>query len=422
MAKLTFVSFIFVAIYLLQLIFFIWMERLNRTHVQRLADHVPDPLRGLVDEEKLARINAYQSENSNLGIFRKVTMDGLLLALILTGSLTYLDSLSVRLHLPYLLAGALFFILLGLIFFAVEIPFDYYHTFVIEEKFGFNRSTVNTWVTDKLKGWLLGVALLVAILVPVLWTIRMFPDYWWFWAFLVVSVGQFCITILYPILIAPLFNKFEPLKDRLLAAKVERLIERVNMKSKGIYQMDAGRRSTHSNAYFTGVGKTKRIVLFDTLIESHDHDEILAVLAHELGHFTLKHVRTSLIFFVIATLVGFYLTQLVMRWDLLYSTFHLDPSKPYLALLIIGVFWKRAGYFLSPFYMVLSRRFERQADAFGAKLLHTPQPMVKALKVLATHNLANLNPHPFYVWFNYSHPPLVERVRILEAMDTSPAT
>jgi STE24 endopeptidase len=422
MAKLTFLSFIFVTIYLLQLLFFIWMQRLNRTHVRRLDNHVPEPFEGLIDKEKLARINSYQSENSNLGVFRKVTMDVLLLALILTGSLTYLDSFSARFHLPYLLAGASFFITLGVILFAFEIPFDYYHTFVIEEKYGFNRSNVRTWVTDNLKGWLVGVALLVIILVPVLWTIRVFPNYWWFWAFLVVSVGQLCITVLYPILIAPLFNKFEPLKDRLLAGKVEGLIERVNMKSKGIYQMDAGRRSSHSNAYFTGLGKTKRIVLFDTLIDSQDHDEILAVLAHELGHFTLKHVRRSLIFFILATLAGFYATHLVMRWDLLYSTFNIDPAKPYLALLIIGVFWQRAGYFLRPFYMALSRRFERQADAFAAKLLHTPEPLVNALKGLATHNLANLNPHPFYVWFNYSHPPLVERVRVLEAMDQHAAT
>jgi STE24 endopeptidase len=252
-------------------------------------------------------------------------------------------------------------------------------------------------------------------LLPVLWTIRAFPNYWWFWAFLVVSLGRLCITVLYPILIAPLFNTFEPLKDRVLADKVEDLIERVDMKSKGIYQMDEGRRSSHSNAYFTGVGKTKRIVLFDTLLDSHDHDEILAVLAHELGHFTLKHIRTSLIIFIIATLVGLYVTDLVMRWNLFYLTFDIDPAKPYLALLIIGIFWQRAGYFLSPFSMALSRRFEREADAFAAKLLETPQPLVKALKGMAAHNLANLNPHPFYVWFNYSHPPLVERVRVLES-------
>ena len=196
MAKLTFLSFIFVTIYLLQLLFFIWMQRLNRTHVRRLDNHVPEPFEGLIDKEKLARINSYQRENSNLGVFRKVTMDVLLLVLILTGSLTYLDSFSARFHLPYLLAGASFFITLGVILFAFEIPFDYYHTFVIEEKYGFNRSNVRTWVTDNLKGWLVGVALLVVILVPVLWTIRVFPNYWWFWAFLVVSVGQLCITVL----------------------------------------------------------------------------------------------------------------------------------------------------------------------------------------------------------------------------------
>jgi STE24 endopeptidase len=227
-------------------------------------------------------------------------------------------------------------------------------------------------------------------------------------------VVELCIIEIYPVLIAPLFNRFEPLKDERLAEEVKRLAEIADMKTSGIFQMDAGKRSSHSNAYFTGLGKTKRVVLFDTLLASHDRREILAVLAHEIGHYRLRHVLKSLVLSLAATLAGFYLVSLLLSWSPMYERLGIDPAQPYVVLFFIGIFLQRVGYFLKPAYTVWSRRFERQADLFAKRLLGTAEPMIGALKRLASDNLANLNPHPLYVWFNYSHPPIVERIGLME--------
>ena len=200
------------------------------------------------------------------------------------------DSYSINPEIHYIWAGLIFFVSVGTSLFILELPFDYYETFIIEEKYGFNKSDLKTWAADNLKSELLSIIFLICVMAPLLWTIEMSPNYWWLWGFIIVAAIQFVVVVIYPVLIAPLFNKFEPLEDLDLVHKVETLVKSVGMKTGGIFKMDAGRRSTHSNAYFTGFGKTKRIVLFDTLIDRHSHDEILAVLAHELGHFKLKHV------------------------------------------------------------------------------------------------------------------------------------
>jgi STE24 endopeptidase len=408
--KLNALLFVFVAIYVLQLIFFVWMERLNRLYRRQAGNEVPDSFEGFIDEEKLARINEYSAENSRAHVIQKVVLDALLLGLILTGFIKSFDFLDVSLGGGIVLSGLAFFAAVGALFFVLELPFSYYDTFVIEEKYGFNKSDFKTWFLDHVKGAVLSVVILIVVLGPLLWTIRMFPNYSCFWGFVVVSGVQFLMMVLYPVLIAPLFNKFEPLEDRDLADEVMRLAEKVGMKTSGIYQMDAGRRSTHSNAYFTGLGRTKRIVLFDTLLNSHKHDEILGVLAHEMGHFKLKHVIWSYLFSLVGMFAGLYLTYLLVNWNLLYETFGFDPGRPYLALFVVAIFWQKAGYFLKPIIAGLCRRFERQADAFAVDLLKNPEPLVTALKKMASHNLSNLNPHPFYVWFYYSHPPMVERV------------
>jgi len=181
-------------------------------------------------------------------------------------------------------------------------------------------------------------------------------------------------------------------------------------------QMDAGVRSRHTNAYFTGIGKTKQIVLFDTLIESHTPEEILAVLAHEAGHYRKKHVQKQLIIFSVISLAGFYATWLFIQWPLLFHTFGFSRPLPYVGLFLAGLFWQRAGFFLQPLYLALSRRFEREADIFAVNMLGSPDAMVGAMKRLAADNLSNLNPHPLYVWFHYSHPPVVERVAGLTSL------
>jgi STE24 endopeptidase len=406
-------SFGFVAIYVVQLAFVVYMELLNRRHVKRIGSAVPDSMRDFIDEEKLAAINAYSLGNSSLFLVRKIGSDLLLLGFILTGFLQWVNGSFSALH--YIAAGLAFFLLVGAIFFLLELPFDYYDTFVLEEKYGFNRSDVRTWALDNVKGAMVSVCLLVIIAGPLLWTIHVSPNYWWLLGFLVVSLIQFLLVVLYPVVIAPLFNKFEPLKDTELAEKVQQLVRATGMRTEGIFQMDAGRRSAHSNAYFTGLGKTKRVVLFDTLINSHTQEEILGVLAHELGHFKLRHVPKMYLVSLGAMLAGFYATYWMLNWAPLYQTFNFEPGQYQVGLLLIGILLRKLTFFLRPMAAGMSRRFERGADVFAAALLEDPGPLVTSLKKLASHNLANLNPHPFYVWFYYSHPPLLERVEYLES-------
>ncbi|MBW2309037.1 MAG: M48 family metallopeptidase, partial [Deltaproteobacteria bacterium] len=347
-------------------------------------------------------------------VINGVTSELILLGSLLGGFLFSVDARLAAWRLHDVWAGLLFFGVLGVIFYILELPFDYYHTFVIEEKYGFNRSNYRLWLTDHLKASLLSACLMSVVLVPILWAIRGFPNTWWLWGAIIVSGLQIVLMVLYPIVIAPLFNRFEPLQDDDLAEKVKNLLQGAGLRVKEIFQMDAGRRSRHTNAYFTGIGKAKRVVLFDTLIQRHPHDEILAILAHEAGHFRGRHLIKQLIVFGVSMLVIFYLTYRLMGWPLLYATFGFDGPRAHVGLLLIGIFLQKAGFFFKPLYMALTRRWERAADEYAVRLLHDFGPLARALKRLAADNLANLAPHPIYVWFNASHPPLGDRVAALE--------
>jgi STE24 endopeptidase len=221
---------------------------------------------------------------------------------------------------------------------------------------------------------------------------------------------------LYSVLIAPLFNKYEPIKDEQLKEKINALMEKVGLKTKGVFQVDEGKRSKHTNAYFTGIGKTKRIVLYDTLLASHSTDEILAVLAHEIGHWKKKHILKQLMFMIPASLVLLYFVYLILSWPPLYAAFGVQVTV-YAGLFLVSLYLSSAGFFLSPIGAAIMRRYEREADRVACELTGTSAPMIDALKRLAKDNLANLHPHPLYVWFYYSHPPLLERIEYLQTMN-----
>lgn len=414
MPELNVFSACFFAVFILQYLSSVWIEKLNLAHLNRVGDTVPPGLRGLVDSEKLKRMNAYTVDRSRLFLVEKSVADAVLAALLLTGFLPWFGNYASSADFSETVAGFLFFLLVGAIFSVLGIPLGWYRTFVVEERYGFNRYDTRTWLLDLAKSAALSIALLAVVLIPVLWMIRAYPATWWLLAFLFVSLCEFALMVLYPVLIAPIFNTFRPLVDRELADKVEELVERAGMKSRSIVEMDAGRRSTHSNAYVAGLGKGKRIVLFDTFVERHSHDEILAVLAHEIGHSRLNHIMKSFAWTFIGTLAGFYLMYRLMNEPWVYETFGLSRSQPYLALFVVGVGLRKLGYFLKPIAAAVSRMFERQADAFSAAFRGSGEDLASALKKMAAHNLANLNPHPAYVWFHYSHPPLPERIASLK--------
>jgi STE24 endopeptidase len=225
---------------------------------------------------------------------------------------------------------------------------------------------------------------------------------------------------LYPIAIAPLFNRYEPVRNEDLKDRIISLMEKAGLRVKGVYQVDASRRSRHSNAYFTGIGRTKRIVLYDTLLGSHGTDEILSVLAHEVGHWKRRHVLKQLLFIEVASLVVFYVLYRLLQWPLLYGTFGFAQTVPYAGLFVVGALLKPIPFFLTPVGSAVSRRFEREADDYAFSLTGTAVPLAAALKRLAKENLANLHPHPLYAWFYYSHPPLAERIARLQSMEAKP--
>jgi STE24 endopeptidase len=416
MVELNWLLFCFLLLYVGQSVFNAWIERLNLIHSEKLAGSVPEGFEEFIDDSKLAKARAYARAKTRLGIFEQLASDVTLLVVLLSGFLPLLAGFLTRLGLPQIAAGLLFFFTPGFINFLVELPFSYFNTFVVEQEFGFNRSTLKLWIVDLIKGGVIAAALFAAIFSVLLLFIAWSPGYWWFWGFLLLLAVQLLMAILYPVVLAPLFNKFEPVRDEELSQRIRGLMENSGIRVKNILQMNAGLRSRHTNAYFTGIGKTKQIVLFDTLLASHTQDEVLAVLAHEAGHYKKKHVLKQLLIFASFSLAAFYATWLLIQWPLLFDTFGFRAHPPYVGLFLAGILLRRAGFFLQPLYMKISRRFEREADIFAAGMPGGTAPMIRALKRLAADNLSNLYPHRFYVWFHYSHPPVIERVAGLEKL------
>ena len=408
---------LFAAAYGAQVLANLGLEGINRSYVLANLGKVPKEFEGWIDSAKMAHIARYALDKSRLGVFEEIISEIALLAILFLGALTGLESLFSYWEIPYLFAGIMFFLIPAAILHLIHLPFSYRYTFFLEEAYGFNRSTPGLWLADQFKLGFLSALIVSVILCLILWIIELSPDLWWVWGFLTVSAVQIALVELYPLLIAPLFNKFEPVQDEVLAEKITDLMERNGMEVKRILQMNAGLRSRHTNAYFTGIGKRKQIVLFDTLIESHPHDEILAILAHEVGHLKERHLVKQLLFFEVLLFSGFYATHLLLRWEALYETFDFSLPKPYIGLFLLSVFWQKVGFFLQPAYMALSRHFERRADLFAARFLGATAPLIASFRRLADDNLANLNPHPLYVLFHYSHPPLIERMQTLQRVE-----
>jgi len=222
---------------------------------------------------------------------------------------------------------------------------------------------------------------------------------------------------LYPVVIAPWFNTFEPIGDATLEHRIRHLLGKAGLCIKGVFQMDAGRRTRHTNAYFTGLGRTKRIVLFDTLLKSHPNEEILAILSHEAGHWKQGHLVKQLVLLAAVSLAGLFILAQLLEWPLLYRAFGFHDPVAFVGLFLAGIVMSQVGYFCGPLASAVSRRFERQADDAATQLSGSTMPLRQALRKLALDNLTNLNPHPLYVWFHYSHPPIVERIERLERME-----
>jgi len=397
-----------------------FLQQLNIRDLKIYGKVIPPVFRDEIDEATLAKMVDYTYDNSRLTAKENLTSDVIELAILFL-LLPILVGWIVGLNLHIIWQALIFFGLLALIGGIVGLPFELYDTFVLEKKYGFSTITWHLWITDLIKSLILSAIIMTIMISSFMAFIYYLPASWWFWAWVFFTLFEIILLWLYPVLIAPLFNKFEPIKDEALREKINALMDKAALKTKGIYQVDEGKRSKHTNAYFTGIGKTKRIVLYDTLLSSHTPDEIIAVLAHEIGHWKKKHILKQLSFMIITSLVLLYFIYLIVNWSFLYSAFGLKVTPVYAGLFLVSLYLSSAGYFLSPLGAAVMRRYEREADKTAWELTGTSEPMISALKRLAKDNLTNLHPHPLYVWFYYSHPPLIERIEYLQAMDNKKA-
>jgi STE24 endopeptidase len=386
----------------------------NLLNLSRLGTAVPAPLRGTYRAEDYRRSQEYARATTRFGFLSSSCTLAVTLVFWAAGGFRYADSLVRSWGLPFPLPGLLYVGMLLGAFSALTLPFSVYHTFGIEQRFGFNRTTVRLFAVDRLKG--LGLAILLGgpLLAAILILFEHAGPAAWVWAWLAVSAFSISVQFVAPAWIMPLFNKFKPLPDGDLRAAILEYASRVRFPVSNLFVVDSSRRSTRSNAYFTGIGRNKRIALFDTLVRQHPAPEIVAVLAHEIGHYKKRHIVRGMIIGVLHTGVVFFLASVALQSPGLYEAFRVSQPSVYAGLVFFGLLYTPVELFLGVALNALSRRNENEADHFAAATTGDGASLVSALKRLSTDNLSNLTPHPFYVFLNYSHPPLLDRVRAVE--------
>ena len=407
----------YISVYLLSVALCLAIEGININYLNKYGAKVPVAFQGVIHDAELKNIIRYTSDNFRFKFVRTSAGKMLFLLIIISGVLPWFDEKLADTN--FLSAGLIFFAVIGLGEMLAGLPFDYYHSFVIEERYGFNTKTIKIWISDLVKGLLVMIVLGGFLLSALLLMLKYLGENWWIWAWAVFLCFQLLMTVLYPTLIAPLFNTFTPLEAGELKTGIKRLAQRESLDVEGIYQMDASRRTRHTNAYFSGLGKAKRIVLFDSLIQCHSQDEILSILAHEIGHLKKNHIKKQILINGFVSLLLFFLAAKLMTWEKMYESFGFSAMSGYVGLFLVGILWEPANFFLSPVGRAISRKFEREADFYSLGILKTAKPLVTALKKMAKENLSNLSPHPLYVFFNYSHPPLLERIEYLETGEMS---
>ncbi|NBB77022.1 MAG: M48 family metalloprotease [Bacteroidetes bacterium] len=385
----------------------------DRLNLKSLTKELPEEFEDVYDEETYSRSQSYTRERTRFGFFTGTFDLLLLLGFWFAGGFNWLDQWARAFGYGPILTGLIFIGVLILAKSIISIPFSIYSTFVIEERYGFNKTTPKTFILDRIKG----LFLTAVIGAPLLAGIIAFFEYGgqWAWAYAWGAVTLFSLVMQYvaPTWIMPLFNKFEPLKDQELKEAIESYAEKVDFPFEGVYVMDGSKRSSKSNAFFTGFGKNKRIALFDTLIEKQTNEELLAVLAHEIGHYKKKHIIKNMGISVIHTGILFLLLSIFLNVEGLFDAFYMEQMSVYAGLLFFGLLYTPVETILGIAMQALSRKYEYQADRFAAGTIQNPEWMVHALKKLSKDNLSNLTPHPFYVFLNYSHPPILQRIRAI---------
>jgi STE24 endopeptidase len=411
-----------IAILILIALFALWKLDFIATllNLRALSPDLPGEFADVFDAERYAKSQAYTRESARFEIIHSIFSLGLLLGFWFLGGFGWLDHFARSLVGGEIPAGLVF---LGLLFVGhllIHLPFSIYDTFVIEEKFGFNKTTPKTFVIDQIKGLLLAAVLGLPLAAGILWIFGNVAHAWlWAWGFFVAF--QLFVTWLAPTLILPLFNKFTPMEDGPLRQAIQAMAAKCGFPLGEISVMDGSKRSTKANAFFTGFGKTKKIALYDTLVEEQSQDELVAVLAHEIGHFKLKHIIQRLVVSMLQAGALFFLLGLVVDPNgkfarELFDAFGVEKISPHVGLVLFGLLFAPVSRLLGIAANAWSRKHEFEADAFAAKATGKPESLVSALKKLSAKNLSNLTPHPFRVFLDHSHPPVLVRIHALRSL------
>ncbi|SMO32623.1 M48 family metallopeptidase [Fodinibius sediminis] len=381
-------------------------------NLRSLDRGLPPEFSEVYDEETYDKSQRYTKVRTKFGILTSAFNLAVLLIFWFAGGFNWLDQLVRGWELGAIWTGLAYIGILVVARSILSLPFSLYSTFVIEERFGFNKTTPKTFVMDLLKGLALAIVLGGPLLAGILGFFTFVEHFAWLYAWAAVTVFTLVIQFVAPRWIMPIFNKFEPLGEGDLRRKIRDYADSVNFALEGIYVIDGSRRSSKSNAFFTGFGKHKRIALYDTLVENHTDEELVAVLAHEIGHYKKKHIIKNMGISIVQTGIMFLLLSVFLNSQGLYEAFYMEQSSVYAGLIFFGMLYAPIDMIVSMVMQLLSRKYEFEADAFAAAT-YSKEPMIGALKTLSKDNLSNLTPHPFYVFLNYSHPPVLQRIRAI---------
>jgi STE24 endopeptidase len=384
-------------------------------NLKALRFEVPQSLRDIYNQEDYKRSQEYSRVTIIFGIISRTVLQIVVLIFWFAGGFGAIDRLVRSPGLPTIIEGLLFIGILLLGYTLLELPFSVYRTFRIETRFGFNRTTRLTFVTDHLKGLALAMVLGIPLVSGILALFEYGGQYAWLFVWAGVTLYSLVVQFAAPVWIMPLFNKFTPMADGDLKEAILGYADSVKFPVTNVFVMDGSRRSSRSNAYFTGFGRNKRIALFDTLIKQHTAQEIVAVLAHEVGHYKKKHIVKNLIVSVAHTGLLFFLLSVFIKSPGLYEAFHTEQSV-YAGLVFFSLLYTPVELVVSMITNAMSRSYEREADRFAATTIKEPNTFTEALKKLSKNNLSNLTPHPFYVFVNYSHPTLLQRIRTIKGI------
>ncbi len=406
-------NFIFFLILIIPVAGFAVERYLNHLNSKMWSDKLPEKLKGICDEEEYRKTQLYHKDNEKLSFWSSSFNLVIILLMIAAGGFALADNIARSVSANLILVSLIFFGFIGLASDLINIPFSYYDTFVIEKKYGFNTMIIRTFITDHVKSWFLALIVGVPVLGLITWFYYRTGRNFWLYAWGLITIFSVFMNLFYSELIVPLFNKQVPLQEGPLRTAIESFAIKTGFRLRNIYIIDGSKRSTKANAYFSGFGPKKRIVLYDTLLKEFSEEEIVAVLAHEIGHYRKKHVLISLIFSVILTGLMLFLFSLVVNNPRLSQALGAENTSFHLGLVVFGILYSPVSLLIGLLTNYISRKNEFAADNF-VKENYKPERLSEALKKLSVKNLSNMMPHPAYVFFHYSHPPLLSRLEKLE--------